>query len=343
MAPAIGCSIVGGSGAKGGTEAPTAEWPRRLTTVVTAAVAGESDAASTVTAKVSGAPTVAAALTLSVIFSSTARLAGSLPIVHLVPWAAGHSVNRGNVSDLALLDAPATTLVAGTVLQTQIEYVTMPPGRVLEPRRTSCPLTQSAPALCERLGDGEGLADLVPDFDGDGLGERDLDGLGLLVGDGLGLFVVVGLVDPIALSDGLAMVDDVAPAVGLADPVVASRCADLAAAEPCPHGEPAGLAVEAVEAVEAKVGAMAIADARNKPPAMATATRGSRSQSRRRGRAVSSSMTGVLTVRLGGHVFEHKLAARRTEMPGGNARAYRFIMICFTSASRASSKWRSDE
>jgi hypothetical protein len=28
-----------------------------------------------------------------------------------------------------------------------------------------------------------------------------------------------------------------------------------------------------------------------------------------------------------GHVFEHKLAARETEVAGGNARAHRFIMI----------------
>ncbi len=85
VALGMGSSVVGGSGGTGGTELPTGEWLRWLTTVVTAASAGDSDGASTVTVRVIGAPTVAAALTLSVIISSNAWLAGSVPIVHFVP------------------------------------------------------------------------------------------------------------------------------------------------------------------------------------------------------------------------------------------------------------------
>ena len=82
VALGIGASVVGGSG---GSELPTGEELRRLTTVETAAVAGERDAASTVTVSVIGAPTVAASLTLSVIISSNAWLEGNVPILHVVP------------------------------------------------------------------------------------------------------------------------------------------------------------------------------------------------------------------------------------------------------------------
>ncbi len=203
VALGMGSSVVGGNGGTGGTELPTGERLCLLTTVATAASAGDSDAASTLTVRVIGAPAVAAALTLSVIISSNAWFAGSVPIVHVVPCAAGHSVYRGNFIERALLDAVTTTLVAGTVLQTQIEYVTVPPGFVLELCCTSWPVTQIAPGLCERLGDGDGLADLECDFDGDGLGERDLDGLGLLLADWLGLFDWLGLGEPLGLCDEL--------------------------------------------------------------------------------------------------------------------------------------------
>lgn len=329
VAPGMGASVVGGSGGTGGTELPTGEGLRWLTTVATVASAGDNGAASTVTVRVIGAPAVAAALTWSVIISSNAWLAGSVPIVHVVPCAAGHSVYRGNLIERALLDALTTTLLAGTVLQTQIEYVTVPPGLVFELCCTSWPVTQSAPGLCDVLGDG------------DGLGERDLDGLGLVVADGLGLFDLVGLVDLLGLGEleelrealalglvaGLELAGDVALADGLAVAGIASRCADTAAAEPCLHGDLAGAAAEA------KAGAMAIPMARNDPAIMATATRPARSipaSHRIAGRrAVSASMTRVLTVRLGGHVFEHKLAARLTEVAGAKARAYRLIMILF--------------
>ena len=41
-------------------------------------------------------------------------------------------MKRGNFIERALLDALTVTLLAGTVLQTQIVYVTVPPGLVLE-------------------------------------------------------------------------------------------------------------------------------------------------------------------------------------------------------------------
>ena len=41
--------------------------------------------------------------------------------MHLVPCADGQRVNRGNFIERALLDAVTWTLLARTVLQTQIE------------------------------------------------------------------------------------------------------------------------------------------------------------------------------------------------------------------------------
>jgi hypothetical protein len=179
-------------------------------------------------------------------------------------------VYRGNLIERALLDAVTTTLLAGTVLQTQIEYVTVPPGLVFELCCTSWPVTQIAPGLCDLLGDGDGLVD----FDGDGLGERDLDGLGLVLADGLGLLDWLGLDDPVGLCDGLVdgleLFEGLALGDGLEVAGIASRCADSAAAEPCPHGDLVGAAVEA------RTGATAIPDARNEPAAMATATRPAR-------------------------------------------------------------------
>jgi len=133
-------------------------------------------------------------------------------------------VYRGNFIERALLDAATTTLDAGTVLQTQIEYVTVPPGLVLELCCTSWPVTQIAPGLCERLGDGDGLVDLERDFDGDGLGECDLDGLGLLLADWLGLFGWLELDDPVGLGlvDGLELVEELVLFDGLAVTGIAS-------------------------------------------------------------------------------------------------------------------------
>jgi hypothetical protein len=53
----------------------------------------------------------------------------------------------------------ARTRSALTVLHTQIEYLTVPPGEVLE-FFTIWTVTQSAPGRCERVGEGEGLGDL---------------------------------------------------------------------------------------------------------------------------------------------------------------------------------------
>jgi hypothetical protein len=147
-------------------------------------------------------------------------------------------------------------------------------------------VTQIAPALCDRLGDGDGLADLVCDRlgDGDGLGERDLDGLGLLEADGVGLLVWLGLDEPLGLCDALrlglpvglapgdGLLDAVAVAVrGVDATVIASSLADTAATELCPHGEPIG------RADEAKAGAIAKPDARNDPATRLTAIRPARS------------------------------------------------------------------
>jgi hypothetical protein len=93
--------------------------------------------------------------------------------------------------------ALAVTCLAEIVLQTQIEYVTVPPAAVLELCCTSWAVTQSAPARCERLGEGDGLGEC--ECDGDGLGELEFDGLGLLLLDGLGLLDGVGLVEGLEL------------------------------------------------------------------------------------------------------------------------------------------------
>jgi hypothetical protein len=90
----------------------------------------------------------------------------------------------------------------------------MPPGCVCELRRTSCPVTQMAPAF----GDGDLVGDGLGDFDGGG---DDLvgEGVGVLTGvelrDGLGaagrLGVLVGEVEV----DGLGVLVAVAVPVGL--------------------------------------------------------------------------------------------------------------------------------
>jgi len=131
-------------------------------------------------------------------------------------------------------------------------------------------VTQIAPALCDRLGDGDGLADLVCDQVGDGLGERDLDGLGLLEADGVGLLVWLGLDEPLGLRDALGL--ELPVGLVLADAAgIASSLADTAATELCPHGEPIG------RADEAKAGAIAKPDARKDPATRLTAIRPTRS------------------------------------------------------------------
>jgi hypothetical protein len=129
--------------------------------------------------------------------------------------------------------------------------------------------------LCDLLGDGEGLGVLLRERDGDGLGERDLDGLGLLLEDGFGLFVLLGLDDPVGLCDGLrlglGLVVGLGLLVGLALLLVlASWLAETAETELRPHGDAAGLAVEA------NAGAIAKPDERNDPATTQMATRPAR-------------------------------------------------------------------
>jgi hypothetical protein len=125
------------------------------------------------------------------------------------------------------------------------------------------------------LGDGDGLADLVCDRDGDGLGERDLDGLGLLLAEGLELLVVLALEEPVGLCealwlglldglgvfDGLGLLDGLALAWirGAELAGIGSWIADSTAREPCPHGDAIG------RAEDATAGAIAKPDARNVP------------------------------------------------------------------------------
>ena len=162
----------------------------------------------------------------------------------------------------------------------------MPPGLVSELCCTSWPVTQSAPGLCDLLGDGDGLAELVCDRDGDGLGEREFDGLGLLLAEGLELLVVVGLEEPVGLRealwlglldglgvfDGLGLFDGLALAwiCGAEVAGIASWLADSTAKEPWPHGDAIG------RAEDATAGAIAKPDARKDPATRQMAKRPAR-------------------------------------------------------------------
>jgi hypothetical protein len=77
--------------------------------------------------------------------SPTARFAGNLPIEHVVLRAAGQRVNRGGSVTPAVDAALTFTLFARTVLQTQIEYLRVPPGVVLETRGKTWAVRQIAP------------------------------------------------------------------------------------------------------------------------------------------------------------------------------------------------------
>lgn len=157
----------------------------------------------------------------------------------------------------------------------------MPPGLVADLCRTTWPLRQRTPGLCDLVGDGDGLGDLVRDRVGDGLGERDLDGLGLLLAAGLvelfvwlgleeedglrdALLVGLGVFDELALFEGLGLLD------GLALAGIARRFADSTASELCPHGDAIG------SDDEPKAGAIAKPDARNDPAARQIAMRPTR-------------------------------------------------------------------
>lgn len=97
------------------------------------------------------------------------------------------------------------------MLQSQTEYVTVPPGIVRDSPRTNSPVTQITPGF------GGGLGDLVGDLVGVGVG--DFVGLGDFVGDGLGLLVGVVLLDGLGLCVGFELFVGVGVAVfvGLAD------------------------------------------------------------------------------------------------------------------------------
>ena len=210
-----------------------------------------------------------------------------MPIEHVVACAAGQRVNFGCRVGWVLEVTLALTRFALTVLHTQIEYLTVPPGDVVE----FCPIaavTQSAPGRGERVGEGEGLGD----FDGllDGLGLGDLVGLldGLL--DGLGLGDVVGLFDGlldglglgdlVGLLDGLGLVDELlamlvlpeVPGPGVRDELrwpPPISIADVTAAVPLLHGE-------AARCWEASAGAIAKAVTRKDPATTEAETRPAR-------------------------------------------------------------------
>ncbi len=175
----------------------------------------------------------------------------------------------------------------------------VPPGAVFELCRTNWAVTHSAPAWCERLGEGEGLGecDVECDGDGDGLGEPDFDGLGLWLCDGLGLLVWLGLGDGLLLGLGLreelVLRDGLGLELGLLDRLAefdglllalrdrlalaegddlreARSLAEVTATELRPHGEPAG------RAAEASAGAIANPETRKDPATSAMAARPAR-------------------------------------------------------------------
>jgi hypothetical protein len=94
--------------------------------------------------------------------------------VHEVPCASGQSVNTGVFTWSEFTVTVAVTLSALTVLQSQTEYVIVPPGQTWDWCRTICAVRHTAPAG----GVGDGLGD------GDVLGAPELpeppDGLGVL-------------------------------------------------------------------------------------------------------------------------------------------------------------------
>jgi hypothetical protein len=187
-----------------------------------------------------------------------------------------------------LADTLAVTWRDLTVLQTQIEYVTVPRGRTFESRCTSEADTQMAPGFgvgvgdFDGLGDWDGLGDLVGEglglldgvvvFEGDGLVAVGLGlpvALGPLVGLGLplalGLPVGLGLRDGLELPVGLTL--PLAGELALADgPESEMRLALMALVEADPHRLLSG------KVGSASTGATAGPDSRNKPAPAAAAT-----------------------------------------------------------------------
>jgi hypothetical protein len=176
--------------------------------------------------------------------------------------------------------------------------------------------------LCDALLVGLGVPEVLALFDALMLGLFDALMLGLL--DALTL----GLVDALVL----------VPFDGLELAGIPSKLADSTASALCPHGDAIG------RDEDARAGATVKPNTRNDPATRLMAMRPTRMTStgtdalrspgrlqpnRDAGGVPCPQASGFLTVRLGGHVSEHKLAARLTEGPRGNARAIRLIMILF--------------
>src|SRR5262245_57866579 len=269
-----GTSVTGGTGGRGGKI--VSPLPRLVTIVVTVAVAGDRELPLMVTVRLIGSPGCAVFLPWSVTSISVARLAGRVPSLHVFLFTVGHMMNAGAICERALCERVAVTPMVRTVLQTQIEYVTKPPGNVCVLFATSWFVTQRAPARwC--LGDGDGLGDLVCEREGEGLGVLDVVGLGLLlVGDGLGLLVSDGLelAAPVelavdgdaedALADGLVVALGESLGETLAGLSATSRLTVTAAEVFLPHGEAWRAAGEATAGAAGRAAARKDAAARLK-------------------------------------------------------------------------------
>jgi hypothetical protein len=134
------------------------------------------------------------------------------------PFTVGHRERTGVFTSVPKTLTLAVTCRAFTVLQSQIEYVTVPPGEVREEPRSNSPVTQITPGfgvgLCDGdfvgFGDFDGLGDFVGLLDGLGLldGVVVFEGLGLwlglelFVGLGVGVGVLVGF-DPVGVALGV--------------------------------------------------------------------------------------------------------------------------------------------
>jgi hypothetical protein len=109
------------------------------------------------------------------------------PRVHEVPCASGQSVNTGVFTWSEFAVTVAVTLSALTVLQSQTEYVIVPPGQIWDWWRMICAVRQTAPAgrVGDGLGDGDVLGAPEPPEPPDGFGVLSA-GLGVAE-DGAGL------------------------------------------------------------------------------------------------------------------------------------------------------------
>jgi hypothetical protein len=90
VAPGIGAYVTGGN--EGMVPPATGEWPDLLTDVWMLAEAADIEAPEAVIVKLIGAPFFAVVRTRSVTISSSAWLAGRMPILHVVLRATGQRV-----------------------------------------------------------------------------------------------------------------------------------------------------------------------------------------------------------------------------------------------------------